>query len=181
MQYLFKRDLKNHFLAAASTKIALIFSGIALLALASQLSIPLKPVPLTFQSTTVILIGMLYGARNGTTILLSYLCLGCVGFPVFSGASFGLATLLGPTGGYLLGFIPAVFVSGYFHENGFAQHWLNSFLIACLSTAIIFFFGVLRLVPLIGWMHALQVGVLPFLISEPIKLLCLSCVLPKRQ
>src|SRR5262245_49962741 len=80
----------------------LVFAGVIVLAFASQLSIPLQPVPLTFQSATVVLIGMVYGARYGTYTIATYLIAGACGLPVFINYSATLSHFLSPTGGYLL-------------------------------------------------------------------------------
>src|SRR5579862_8024751 len=85
-------------------KIALILAGVLILAASAQLVIPLTPIPLTFQSATVILLAMAYGPRLGTYAVIAYLALGIGGLPIFESFSFGLAKLTGPTAGYLLGF-----------------------------------------------------------------------------
>lgn len=156
----------------------LILAGVLLLALASQLSIPLKPVPLTLQSATVILIGMAYGAKRGALVVLTYLIAGCCGAPVFANFSFGIASLFGTTGGYLLGFVPAAFLSGYLAENGFGKHFVSSLLAACLGAMVIFFFGVCGLSLFVGWHNAIIFGFMPFIMTETIKLIALSAIIP---
>ena len=86
----------------------------ALITVGAYLSFPLpgSPVPVVVQNFFVIVAGMLLGPRHGVAAVAVYLVLGAVGFPVFSGGSGGVAHLVGPTGGYLLGYLPAVFVSG---------------------------------------------------------------------
>src|SRR5690242_8292142 len=88
------------------------------LALASQISIPLQPVPLTFQSVTVLLIGMALGPRLGGYAIAMYFIAGCLGLPVFANFSFGPQVFLGASGGYLMGFLPAAVVSGYLAQRG---------------------------------------------------------------
>lgn len=157
----------------------LILLGVTLLAFASQLSIPLLPVPLTFQSATVILIGMAYGARNGAYVIATYLLAGALGLPVFADFSGGMTYFYGPTAGYLIGFLPAAFLSGYLAQHGWGKHVLTSFLAACLGTGIIFLLGVTLLAQSLGWHQAIAFGLLPFLLSEPIKLAAVAYLIPK--
>jgi biotin transporter BioY len=157
----------------------LIVSGVVILAIASQLSIPLKPIPLTFQSATVILIGMAYGARNGCYVVFAYLLAGLCGLPVFADFSAGIPALFGPSMGYLLGFLPAAWLSGYLAQKGLAKNIVTSFIAACLGISVIFFFGIIALAQFIGWKNAIAFGLEPFMLSEPIKLLAVSCLIPR--
>ena len=88
------------------------------LAIASQLSIPLEPVPFTFQTVSVFIISSLLGSRVGALSVFAYLVEGIAGLPVFANCSAGIQIILGPTGGYLLGFFPAAYFSGKYFENG---------------------------------------------------------------
>lgn len=156
-----------------------VLAGVVLLALASQLNIPFQPVPLTFQSATVILIGMAYGPRYGSYVMATYLAAGAIGIPVFASLSAGIPVLLGPTGGYLLGFLPAAFISGYLAKCGFAKSIGRSFLAACIGVTVIFGVGVTVLSTYLGWQNALLFGLLPFMISEPVKLLAVAIFVPR--
>jgi biotin transport system substrate-specific component len=153
--------------------------GVIILAAASQLELPWQPIPLTFQSTTVILIGMVLGARLGAQVIMSYLLLGMLGAPVFAQFSAGIPVLLGPNGGYLIGFIPAVIIAGFLAQRGWAQYWWSSFAAGLVGTSILFLLGVSRLYFILGWHDALIVGLTPFLISEPVKLLVASFLAPR--
>ncbi|MBX3709184.1 MAG: biotin transporter BioY [Gammaproteobacteria bacterium] len=184
MNYLFNIDapMQSIFLKKENTTIKHILnilSGIIILSIASQLSIPLKPIPLTFQSATVILIGMAYGARNGSYVIIAYLLSGLCGLPVFANFSAGFSTLFDPSAGYLLGFLPAAFVSGYLSQKGWAKNIATSFIAACLGVSIIFSFGIIVLSQFIGWKNAVTSGLVPFVLSEPIKLLAVSCLIPR--
>jgi biotin transport system substrate-specific component len=148
----------------------LILAGAVLLAVISQLSVPLKPVPLTFQSATVLLIGMAYGERMGSYVILVYILAGIVGFPVFANYSSGPAELAGPTAGYVLGFLPAAFLSGYLAQRGWASHIATSFLAACLGACIIFSLGLVVLAQWVGLKNAMILGLGPFIVSEIVKL-----------
>ena len=103
----------------AVRRLTLIAFFTALIAILAQLAIPLpfSPVPLTGQLIGVFLAGTLLGGRDGCLAILAYLLLGAAGAPVFSLGRGGLAMLLGPTGGYLWGFLPGVYLSGRIQEG----------------------------------------------------------------
>ncbi|HEV2614252.1 MAG TPA: biotin transporter BioY [Gammaproteobacteria bacterium] len=148
-------------------ELSIVFGAALFLAIASQISIPLQPVPLTFQSITVLLIGMALGPRLGGYAIALYLVAGSLGLPVFADFHAGFATFMGPTGGYLIGFLPAAVISGYLTQ----QHWKVTG--ALLGTFIIFGLGFAFLAQYLGTAQAWALGVKPFLISEPIKLMIL--------
>lgn len=160
-------------------QLATVFAGVLLLAFASQLSIPLLPVPLTFQSVTVVLIGMACGMRYSTYIVSAYLISGFLGLPVFAHFSSGSTVFFGPTLGYLLGFLPAAWLSGYLAEKGWTKNILTSFATALLSVSIIFCLGVSVLSLQIGLEKAIAFGLLPFVVTELIKLLALATIAPR--
>lgn len=160
-------------------RMVLILIGTALLGVAGQLAIPLRPIPLTFQSSAVILLGLLYGSRLGASTVLAYLVAGFAGVPLFAEFSGGPHILLGPTAGYLLGFLPAAYVSGYLAEHGLAKNFLGTFIAACIGAFIIFLSGLLVLTFHIGWQGAFATGVQPFLFTEPLKLLALALIVPR--
>jgi len=158
--------------------ILLTLIGTSLLAFASQLSIPMQPVPLTFQSATVLFLGLIFGSRLGTSMVASYLIAGLCGIPVFANASFGLTTLLGPTGGYLIGFLPAVAITGWLAENGFAKNIFSAFAASLAGASMMFLFGYVWLAQFVGWHTAYLVGVKVFLVTESIKLVIAAAVAP---
>lgn len=160
-------------------KLLLVFSGVLLLSLTSQLAIPLKPVPLTFQSATVVFIGMAYGARYGSYIIATYLLAGLLGAPVFAEYSAGPYVFFGPTAGYLLSFLPSALLSGYLMENGFSRNLFTRFIAALLGMSTIFLGGVLVLSQFVGWHAAWMLGVMPFMISEPIKIAAITVMAAK--
>lgn len=154
-------------------EILLVIAGVFLLALSAHISIPIQPVPLTFQSTAVILIGMIYGTRLGAYTLCAYLFAGAVGLPVLAEVP------IVPNLGYLLGFLPAAMLSGYLAQKGWAKNVIGSFIASCLSTSIIFLFGVSVLSTFIGIHNAIAAGLLPFIFTEPMKLVAVSLIVPK--
>ncbi|MBY0345259.1 MAG: biotin transporter BioY [Neisseriaceae bacterium] len=157
-------------LAEKSQGVSIVF-GLFLLTFSAQLSIPLQPVPLTFQSAMVVLLGLSMGSRLAMKTVLAYLMLGFAGLPLFSNYTGGLQVLTTPIAGYLLGFFFAAGLAGWLAERGFAHHAVSLFLAALLSVSVIFACGVLILQTFVGWQVAYQVGVLPFVVSEPIKLM----------
>jgi biotin transport system substrate-specific component len=123
---------------------ALWIAGFSILtAVAAQIVIPHSPVPYTLQTFVVLLSGAMLGRRNGAVSQALYLALGMIGLPAFSGWGFGMARLLGPTGGYLLAFPVAAFVVGYLvrEQRSFAWMLLSMF----LGLAVIFSLGTLQL------------------------------------
>lgn len=149
------------------------------LAISAQLSIPLTPVPITFQSATVILIGMALGARLAGATIVTYYLMGCLGAPVFADFSAGIHVFFGPTGGYLMGFLPAAMMSGFLAEHGFAKYKLTSFIASLVGCFIIFLSGVCLLSFFVGFSQAFALGVKPFIFTELIKLTAVAFFAPR--
>lgn len=160
--------------------VLLVITGVLVLAVASQLTIPFKPVPLTFQSATVLLIALIYGARLGAATIAAYLIAGACGLPVFAEMYSGLPVLLfDPSSGYLLGFFFAALLTGYLAQRGWGKHFISAFAASVLGAAVIFGMGLLFLSHYTGsWSKAILLGLQPFLITEPIKLLAASAIAP---
>lgn len=154
-------------------------AGSLLIAISAQIAIPLKPVPLTFQSATVLLLGMVFGARLGGYMVLAYLIEGFCGLPVFANFYSGLAMLTDPSIGYLVGFLPAAILSGYLVQHGWGRNWFSTFCAAVLGAIVIFAAGVIGLSCFMSWKTAFAVGVAPFLVTEPVKLLVVSVIAPR--
>lgn len=126
-------------------KLILAISFSLLLALLSQIRIPLPftPVPLTLQTLGVLFIGYFLGAKLGLFSVTVYLIFGGLGLPFFSGLKGGLTVLTGPTGGYLIGFAFAVYLIGLAKERGLLSSWFGTFLIGLFAHLIIYAFGAL--------------------------------------
>jgi biotin transport system substrate-specific component len=101
-------------------KIALVITGVGVLAASAWTSVPFYPVPITMQTLAVLLVGGLLGPRLGVAAVVSYIALGLVGAPVFHNGLGGPALLAGPTGGYLMGFVPAAYIMGLAGRRGWA-------------------------------------------------------------
>lgn len=156
---------------SAIQNILIVLVASVILSLVSKLYIPFQPVPLTFESATVILFGLTLGAKRAACAAGLYLLQGSLG--VWSG---GVSTLVGPTAGYLFGFLPAAFFAGWMMEKGMASSLYRIIVSAFLSSTVIFLCGVLWLQAIVGWQDAYLFGVKPFLITEPVKLIIASVI-----
>lgn len=169
--------LNNVFWSTQSSlwrKLGLVLIGVCLLGLSSQASIPLHPVPLTFQSATVLLIGMAYGPRLGASVIMAYWLAGILGVPVFADLNAGFPVFLEPDGGYLLGFLPGVVVAGYLTQYGWSKHVASGFAAAFIGAIALFACGVLGLRFFMDWHNAWLVGVKPFIFTEILKLVMVA-------
>jgi biotin transport system substrate-specific component len=137
-----------------------------IICLSGKISIPLwfTPVPMALQNSMVLLIAAFLGAKRGTVATFAFLAQGAMGLPVFSTGA-GFAILLGPTGGYLLGYLAASFVTGYLAERG------KLFTALCAGNGVIYLFGALYLGKFVGMEKAFALGVVPFLFGDLLKLL----------
>tara|TARA_B100000579_G_scaffold233250_1_gene191219 strand:+ start:199 stop:750 length:552 start_codon:yes stop_codon:yes gene_type:complete len=154
--------------------------GSVLLTISAKIKIPFYPVPMTMQTFVVLFLGISFGYKVGVITIILYLLEGIVGLPVFSNSpekGIGVSYFVGPTMGYLIGFIFACFLAGYFK---YSSNYLINFLKIILSTSIIYIFGVMWLGTLIGWdKPILQLGVFPFLLAELFKILLLTLLVNK--
>jgi len=136
-----------------------------------RIPLPFTPVPITGQTLGVLLAGALLGSRYGTTVVFVYVVQGLVGLPVFAGWKGGIAELLGPTSGYILGFIPAAFLVGWLLERGWHKKLSMTFAAFLIGNATIYAFGLPWLAFFVGWQQVLQMGLLPFLPGDLLKLM----------
>ena len=154
--------------------------GSILLTISAKIKIPFYPVPMTMQTFVVLFLGISFGYKVGVITIILYLLEGISGLPVFSNSpekGIGIAYFVGPTMGYLIGFIFACFLAGYFK---YSSNYLVNFLKILISTSIIYVFGVIWLGTLIGWdKPILHLGVLPFLLAELFKILLLTLLVNK--
>ncbi|EQC50599.1 biotin transporter BioY [Bacteriovorax sp. DB6_IX] len=161
MDVKFKSSLKKGHL----TNLLLIVAGVVFLALMAQVAIelPFSPVPITGQTLGVLIIGSLYGARRATMTTLSYLVVGAVGMPVFSAGSFGLAKILGPTGGYLIGFVIAAAVMGIFAQHKKDRNLWHALVSFAIGHTLVFACGLTWLSFYVGVDKTFQLGLFPFI------------------
>jgi len=152
--------------------------GIALLA---QLAIPMGPVPITGQTLGVLLVGGLLGSRRGVLAILFYLGVGTLGAPVFALGMAGPQVLLGPTGGYLFGFLLAAGTVGLAGEHGFLRDFAPRVAAMAIATALIFALGLAWLAPFVPEGTLLGYGFWPFLPGALIKIGLAALILTSRR
>jgi biotin transport system substrate-specific component len=158
--------------------IALIICGSLLIALSAQVAIG-WPVPFTGQTFAVLMIGALFGARRGSLAVLAYLIEGAAGLPVFSRGGGGLPVLLGPTGGYLVGFVAAAFVTGSLAQKDWDRKIGTTILAMVFGNLVIYAFGLFWLCCLTGVSRAvLAVGLYPFVVGDLLKIILAAILLP---
>ena len=149
--------------------------GSIILAVSSKIKIPFYPVPMTMQTLVVLIIGIVFGWKLGLATVSLYLFEGIIGLPVFSGTpekGLGLVYFTGPTMGYLLGFLVAVYISGKFDYD---SNIIKNFLKLLLATSFIYILGMTWLGNLIGWDKPIfQLGAQPFLLAELFKILIVT-------
>ena len=144
--------------------------GSAFLALLAQIEIPFWPVPQTMQTFGVMVIGMTYGWRLAGSTIALYLVEGAVGLPVFAGGA-SAAALVGPTAGYLFGFVLGGMVMGWLAERGWDRHPVTAVAAMLIGDAIVFVLGWAWLAYVIGDAgKAVDLGVLPFLFGDACKI-----------
>jgi biotin transport system substrate-specific component len=163
---------------SALTKAALVVFGSLLLAVSAQFKIPLYPVPVTGQTLVVLLIGMTYGPRLGGITMAAYLFEGAIGLPVFAGGAAGMAVLIGPTGGYLFGFLLVAVALGYLAERGMGRSVVSTVIALVIGNMVIYLCGVSWLAGFIGFGKAMAAGVLPFLYGDALKLAVAAGLMP---
>ncbi len=155
--------------------ILVIFLGSILLTISSKIKIPFYPVPMTMQTFVVLFLGMSFGYRIGLAAVSLYLVEGIIGLPVFSNSpekGVGFIYFTGPTMGYLIGFLFATFLAGYFNFKG---NILINFIKLLISVSTIYILGVFWLGSLIGWdKPIIQLGATPFLLAELFKIAILT-------
>jgi biotin transport system substrate-specific component len=143
----------------------------ALIAAGAYLAIPIGPVPVVLQNLFVFLAGLLLGSRWGIASVGVYLFAGALGLPVFAGGIGGVGRLVGPTGGYLVGYLPAVFIIGLIAEKAKTNAFIEVIAMVC-GTIIIYLFGVawLKILTHMTLSKTLAIGVYPFLLGDIIKI-----------
>ncbi len=151
-------------------KILLVIFGTILLTISAKIKVPFYPVPMTMQTFVVVIIGITFGWKLGLATIFAYLFEGSIGLPVFAGTpekGIGLSYMIGPTGGYLVGFISAVFISGFVNLN---KNIFIKFLLVSLAVFAIYLTGVPWLAYLAGWEVAYVWGIKNFVLAEIFKI-----------
>lgn len=168
--------------ALRAKQVLLVVAGIAALAIAAKIRVPMWPVPVTMTTLAVLTIGAAYGPRLGLTTILGYLAVGALGFNVFAGSNgeaHGLAYMMGGTGGYLVGYALAAAALGVLARRGWDRSlvWMAAALL--IGNALIYIPGLLWLGQLYGWdQPILAWGLWPFLVGDALKLALAALLVP---
>ena len=154
--------------------------GSIVLAISSKIKIPFYPVPMTMQTLVVLMIGVGFGWKLGLATVSLYLFEGIIGLPVFSGTpekGVGLIYFTGPTMGYLVGFLPAVFFAGLlkiYYKYNLIHRFILNFILYTFSVSFIYLFGLIWLVNFVPVEKIWMVGAMPFLPAELLKITILT-------
>jgi len=153
--------------------------GTVLITISAKIKIPFYPVPMTMQTFVILLIGVTLGSKMGLATVGLYLFEGIIGLPVFASSpekGIGIAYFIGPTMGYLVGFLVAVYFAGLFKYD---KGMVNTFLKLIFSVSFIYILGLVWLGVLIGWDKPIfKLGAQPFLLAELFKILLLLFLTP---
>ena len=177
------------------TKILISFLFTILIALSSKISVPFYPVPMTMQTFVVLLCGVILGPRFGFITLSLYLFEGAIGLPVFQGTpekGLGIMYLMGPTGGYLIGFIISAFIAGllfskeisfnmkFFVKYNKNENFISVFIKLLIALIPVYLLGLIWLGTVLGWdKPILNFGLYPFMLGEFFKITLLSFIICK--
>jgi biotin transport system substrate-specific component len=161
-----------------SAGLVIVFS--LFIAACAQFTIHIGPVPITGQSFAVLLTGALLGSRLGAAAVIAYLIEGAIGLPFFAGGGAGIVRFFGPTGGYLVAFPAAAFITGAFAEHGWDKRYPTAVAAMAIGSAVILlggwaWFAVLTNTPPVA---AFKLAVLPFLVGDVLKVALAAAVLP---
>ena len=169
-------------LAMRVKQIILVIAGIAALAVAAKIKIPMIPVPMTMGTFAVLSIGAAYGMRLGLVTIIGYMLIGALGFDVFAGSSaetFGITYMMGGTGGYLVGYVLAVLALGYAARQGWDRSIGKMALAMVLGNVLIYVPGLVWLTVLYGTDAPIFTwGLTPFLLGDLVKLALAALLLP---
>ncbi|MQB20298.1 biotin transporter BioY [Agrobacterium tumefaciens] len=179
-----RSDISSSFPATRSLprQALMIVAGVALMTLAAKTQVPFWPVPMTLHTLAVMGFAVAFGPRMACAIFIAYLATGAAGLPVFSGSperGIGLAYMIGPTGGYLAGFLVASWLTGWLAQNGTLLRRLFAML---AGLVVVYAFGMAWLVAFLPTAKLFSVGVAPFILGDLVKIgvvAAASMLLPK--
>lgn len=165
-----------------ATDVPVVLAGSLLLVLSAKFQVPFFPVPMSMQTFVAIGLGLALGPVRGALAVALYLAEGAAGFPVFAGTperGLGLAYMMGPTGGFLIGFVLAALVAGSLARRGFDRRPATAMAAALLAGAVIYVPGLLWLGAVIGWdKPVLALGLYPFIPGDIAKALLAAIAFP---
>ncbi len=171
---------------ALAADVALVLTGVAVVALLAKVSFFIGPIPITGQTLGVVLVGAALGAKRGAAALTSYMLLGLAGLPIFAGPVAGPAYVLAPSFGFVIGFIPAAFLAGWFAERAWDRKPVLAFVGFVAASIIPFLVGVPYMALILATVAGktvtldlvLQAGVLPFIVPGLIKAAIAALIIP---
>ncbi len=162
--------------------LGLLFIGTLILTLSAKFKIPFYPVPMTLQTLVVLLIGVTFGWRLGFATIIFYLAQGLAGFPVFAGTpekGLGFVYMVGPTGGYLVGFALAAAVTGWMAEHGFDRSLVGTAVAMLCGNIVIYICGLAWLGQFVGYSEKLLAfGITPFILGDLAKIALAAVSIP---
>lgn len=172
----------NEGTALWAKRAALVVAGVMILAISAKAKVPMWPVPITMGTFAVLTLGAAYGPRLGLATIIAYMLIGAAGFDVFAGSSaekFGLAYMMGGTGGYLVGYVLATIALGVLARAGWDRSAPKMAGAMLIGNVLIYVPGLLWLGTLYGWdKPILEWGLTPFLVGDAIKLALAAMLLP---
>ena len=171
------RDKANAKFSIVTNVLTVIFCSL-LLILSAKIKVDLYPVPMTLQPLAILMIAMLCGRNIAVSSVSLYLFQGMIGLPVFAYGG-GLPYFMGPTGGFLFGFLVAALVLGELADRGWGKLFLKSILAMLIGMFIIYFFGILQLSFLKGFSFTILEGLSPFIIGDLYKIVLASLLIPQ--
>lgn len=155
----------------------------AIICIAAPFSVQIGPIPITLATFAIYLAGAILGGKRGMIAVIVYIMLGAAGLPVFSNFNGGFAALLGPTGGYIIGYVPLVLLTGIFAEMNSKKHW-TMVIGMLLGTAALYTFGTAWFMIMTGSNlgRALALCALPFIPGDLLKIVCVTAIaLPLKE
>lgn len=153
---------------------------VALIAAGAFLSIPIGPVPIVLQNMFVLLAGITLGPKWGLASVAIYILIGICGLPVFAGGKAGIGVIFGPTGGYLLGYLPAVFLTGLLSKK-WKTKYISNILALIAGSVVVYAAGVpwLKIVTGMSWEKSFTLGMYPFIPGDVIKIIAATILANK--
>lgn len=153
------------------TQALMVLGGSLFVGLSAQISVPMLPVPMTLQTLAISIVGLTFGSRLAAATLVAYLLEGAMGLPVFAGGAAGMAKLMGPTSGFLWGFVAMAWLTGFMVERGLDRGLVKLFIAALVPGLALFVPGVLALKAVTGMeiSAAVAAGMTPFILGALVK------------
>ena len=175
--------ISNRFVGDSDSKksllayIFLVIIGSLLLTISAKVQVPFYPVPMTMQTLVVLLIGMSYGVSLASATIILYIIQGASGLPVFANGG-GIGYIIGPTGGYIIGFLISAPLLGFLANRGWGKTWQTTAVAMIIGVSVIFLTGVSWLSIYIGFEAAILRGLLPFIYADCLKIVLACLAMP---